>query len=50
MMTMAIMERLKSEGKTILVTSHDPLIYESAAVDRVLDMRDGRILSEGQGT
>ncbi|SEM68539.1 putative ABC transport system ATP-binding protein [Syntrophus gentianae] len=47
---MAIMERLKSEGKTILVTSHDPLIYESATVDRVLDMRDGRILSERQGT
>ena len=40
------MERLKAEGKTILIASHDPLVYESAMVDRVVEMRDGRIAAE----
>jgi len=43
---MGAMERLKTEGKTILIASHDPLVYEAAMADRVLDMRDGRILAE----
>ena len=43
---MAAMGRLKAEGKTILFASHDPLVYESAMVDRVLEMRDGRIVAE----
>jgi putative ABC transport system ATP-binding protein len=43
---MAAMERLKAEGKTILFASHDPLVYESALVDRVLEMRDGRVVGE----
>ncbi len=43
---MAAMERLKAEGRTILFASHDPLVYESAMVDRVLEMRDGRIVAE----
>jgi putative ABC transport system ATP-binding protein len=43
---MTAMERLKAEGKTILFASHDPLVYESAMVDRVLEMRDGRIVAE----
>ncbi len=38
-----IVERLNSEAKTILIASHDPLIYESSLVDRVVAMRDGRI-------
>jgi putative ABC transport system ATP-binding protein len=43
---MDAMERLKAGGKTILFASHDPLVYESAMVDRVLEMRDGRIVAE----
>jgi putative ABC transport system ATP-binding protein len=35
---------LKKEGKTILMASHDPLVYESSIVDRVITMRDGRIV------
>jgi len=47
---MSAMERLKEEGKTILVASHDPLVYKSAIVDRVLEMRDGRIIAERQSS
>jgi putative ABC transport system ATP-binding protein len=33
-------------GKTVLVSSHDPLVFESSRVSRVVEMRDGR-LAEG---
>lgn len=42
---MEIIGKLKVRRKTIIIASHDPIVYESAAVDRVLEMRDGRILS-----
>jgi putative ABC transport system ATP-binding protein len=41
---MEIISRLKDEGKTVLIASHDPIIYESAIVDRVVDLRDGHII------
>jgi putative ABC transport system ATP-binding protein len=41
-----IVERFKAEGKTVLITSHDPLVYESRVVDRVIKLRDGRIEEE----
>jgi len=43
---MEIIERFKAEGKTVLITSHDPLVYQSRAVDRVIKLRDGRIEEE----
>jgi putative ABC transport system ATP-binding protein len=45
---LGIMARLNAEGKTILIASHDPLVYESALVDRVVEMRDGRIRASGR--
>jgi putative ABC transport system ATP-binding protein len=41
-----IMAVLKKEGRTILIASHDPLIYASNGVERVVDLRDGKIVSE----
>ena len=41
---LAILEGLKVQGKTILLTSHDPLVVESAIVDRVISLRDGRVV------
>ena len=38
-----IMQQLKNNGKTVLIASHDPLVYESAIVDRVIRLRDGRV-------
>jgi putative ABC transport system ATP-binding protein len=40
---MDILGRLKGEGKTLILSSHDPLVYESPVVDRVVQVRDGRI-------
>jgi len=40
---MEILQGLKAEGKTLLLSSHDPLVYESPVVDRVVNVRDGKI-------
>ena len=40
---MDCMAGLKAAGKTIIVTSHDPLVSGHQAVDQVIDMQDGRI-------
>jgi putative ABC transport system ATP-binding protein len=34
----------RKEGKTILIAGHDPLVFESPIVDRLITMRDGRIV------
>lgn len=38
---MLIVSGLKESGKTVLLSSHDPLIFESELVDTVVAMRDG---------
>ena len=40
---MAIMANLKDSGKTILIASHDPLVAEHAAIDRIIFIKDGQI-------
>ncbi len=44
---MEIMRRLKNEGKTILIASHDPMVYKSDVIDQIVEMRDGKIVSSG---
>jgi putative ABC transport system ATP-binding protein len=39
-----ILESLKQQGKTVLLTSHDPLVVESSVVDRVVHLRDGHLV------
>ena len=41
---MSIVGQLKDEGKTVLIASHDPIVHDAAIVDRVVDMRDGKIV------
>lgn len=45
---MEIISRLKDEGKTAIIASHDPLVYGASMVDRVIAVRDGMI--EGNST
>jgi len=40
---MEMVGTLKSKGTTILIASHDPLVYDSELADCVVGMRDGRI-------
>jgi len=43
---MDLIANLRSSEKSILITSHDPIVYESVVVDRVVEMCDGRIVEE----
>ncbi len=40
---MKIMSDLKEAGKTIVIASHDPLVTENEAIDRIIDIKDGKI-------
>ena len=40
---MSIIEDLKTDGRTIVIASHDPLVGNHRIVDRCLLMRDGRL-------
>jgi putative ABC transport system ATP-binding protein len=42
---MAIMRDLRSRGKTVIIASHDPIVFEDLNISRVIEMRDGRIKS-----
>lgn len=44
---MAIMKTLKNEGKTIIIASHDPIVFDSDLVDTVAEMRDGKLAPAG---
>jgi putative ABC transport system ATP-binding protein len=41
---MEFVARLKDDEKMVLIASHDPIVYESSVVDRVINVRDGRIV------
>jgi len=40
-----IFSELKTEKKTILIASHDALVFESTITDRVISMRDGQVVN-----
>jgi len=46
---MEILGGLRGHGKTVIVASHDPLVFESGIVDRVVRLRDGRIEDGADG-
>ncbi len=45
---MDILGRLKKEGKTLLIASHDPLVCDSGVVDKVINLRDGTVEEESE--
>lgn len=50
-LSMDVMDRfaaLKLDGKTVVVTSHDPLVAGHQAVDRIVDVRDGTIMADSR--
>jgi putative ABC transport system ATP-binding protein len=44
---MKIMKQFKGQGKTLLIASHDPIVFEADIIDRVIEMRDGQIKDGG---
>lgn len=40
---LSLLGQLRTEGRTIVMTSHDPRIWEAEAVDTVVEMRDGQL-------
>lgn len=40
---LSIMRRLQQEGKTIIIATHDPLVYEKEYVNLIIEMRDGMV-------
>ncbi len=43
---MGLIGKLVKSGKTVLLTSHDPEVFDSEVIDRVVEMRDG-LLEQG---
>lgn len=41
---MAIVGRLKGEGKSVLIASHDPIVFDSPLIDALVEMRDGAVI------
>lgn len=44
---MALMGSFKEDGRTLLIASHDPLVYDSPLVDAIHELRDGRLCAAG---
>ena len=42
---MAIVGHLKGEGKSVMIASHDPIVFDSPLVDSLVEMRDGAVIS-----
>ncbi len=40
---LGILSGLKADGKTVVVASHDPLVYQAGVVDRTVSFRDGKV-------
>ena len=41
-----IVSDLRAEGRTLLLSSHDPLVREASVVDRAVELRDGRVVAD----
>ncbi len=40
---METMEKFREEGKTVIIASHDPVVFENENISLVVEMRDGTV-------
>lgn len=45
---MDLVAGFRKEGRTVVIASHDPIVFSDLLADRVIEMRDGRIVDQGQ--
>ncbi len=43
---MTIVAGLKEAGKTVLLSSHDPLVFDAPVIDNRVQLRDGLLVEE----
>jgi putative ABC transport system ATP-binding protein len=41
---MEMVRKLRDDRKTMLIASHDPIVYESDIIERVIHIRDGKVI------
>jgi putative ABC transport system ATP-binding protein len=42
---LTILADLRAQGRAVVISSHDPLVFETGLVERVIDLRDGQLIS-----
>lgn len=40
---LSMIKTLQKQGKTIVIATHDPIVYDNEYVDLIIELRDGRI-------
>ena len=45
---LALLGELAAQGRTVLISSHDPLVFEAVQVNRVIELHDGQILGDSR--
>ena len=43
---LAIFADLRAQGRSVILSSHDPLVFEFGLVERVLEIRDGQVTEQ----
>ena len=45
---LALLDELARQGKTVLISSHDPLVLEAVQVHRIIALQDGQIVGDSR--
>ncbi|HCB12492.1 MAG TPA: ABC transporter ATP-binding protein [Gammaproteobacteria bacterium] len=43
---LALFDTLAVQGRTVLISSHDPLVFAASCVNRVIELHDGRLVAD----
>lgn len=46
---LGIFRQLRDQGRTVILASHDPLVFEPGQADRLIELRDGRVVGAEPG-
>ncbi len=45
---LALLGELAMQGRAVLISSHDPLVFEAVQVDRIIELHDGRMVGDSR--